>query len=102
MLLNFGRQVIFEGNSMRRFPLSIWVLLLVSLGAISSASAAPGAVRCGKLLDVRTGRVLSDQLILFEANGTITSVGAAVASGVTPIDLSLATCLPGLIDVHTH
>ena len=72
----------------------------------SIASAAPGAVRCGKLLDVRSGRMLSDQLIVFDANGTITSVGAAAStsapSGVTPIDLSNATCLPGLIDVHTH
>lgn len=68
--------------------------------------AAPGAVRCGKLLDVRSGQTLSDQVIVFDAAGTITAVGAAsstkLPSGVTPIDLSEATCLPGLIDAHTH
>ena len=68
--------------------------------------AAPGAVRCGKLLDVRTGKVLVDQMVVFDESGSITAVGAAASAtlpkGVTPIDLSGSTCLPGLIDVHTH
>jgi imidazolonepropionase-like amidohydrolase len=80
--------------------------LMVCLFFVSFASAAPGAVRCGKLLDVRVGHMLSDQVILFDDTGTIVSVGAAASaklpSGVTPVDLSSATCLPGLIDVHTH
>jgi imidazolonepropionase-like amidohydrolase len=79
---------------------------MVCLFFVSFASAAPGAVRCGKLLDVRAGHMLSDQVILFDDTGTIVSVGAAASaklpSGVTPVDLSSATCLPGLIDVHTH
>src|SRR5208283_4906349 len=68
--------------------------------------AAPGAVRCGKLLDVRTGHLLSDQVVVFDDKGTISLVtasgSATLPAGVTPIDLSGATCLPGLIDVHTH
>jgi imidazolonepropionase-like amidohydrolase len=79
---------------------------MVCLFFVSFASAAPGAVRCGKLLDVRAGHMLSDQVIFFDDTGTIVSVGAAASaklpSGVTPVDLSSATCLPGLIDVHTH
>jgi imidazolonepropionase-like amidohydrolase len=74
--------------------------------AVPSAFAAPGAVLCGKLLDVRSGRLLSDQVVVFDQTGTITAVGAPTSmqlpSGVTAIDLSAATCLPGLIDVHTH
>ena len=72
----------------------------------SLTHAAPGAVRCGKLLDVRSGRMLSDQIISFDANGLITAIGAAGASSSggdgAIIDLSNATCLPGLIDMHTH
>jgi imidazolonepropionase-like amidohydrolase len=73
---------------------------------VSFASAAPGAVRCGKLLDVRGGHMLSDQVVVFDESGAITAVGPAASTklpaGVSAIDLSSATCLPGLIDVHTH
>lgn len=87
---------------MRRILLGLFALVAVSpLG-----HAAPGAVRCGKLLDVRAGRMLADQLIVYDTNGTITAVGpataAALSGGVAPLDLSAATCVPGLIDVHTH
>jgi imidazolonepropionase-like amidohydrolase len=66
------------------------------------AYAEPGAVRCGKLLDVRSGKMLSDQMVSFDSEGKITAVGSAGASRAAVIDLSNATCLPGLIDVHTH
>src|SRR5438270_6579432 len=91
---------------MHRFLLGM-ALLLVSLCAVSlTCIAAPGAVRCGQLLDVRTGHLLKDQVIVYDAAGTITAVGPAgsplAPGGVTVLDLSSATCLPGLIDVHTH
>ncbi len=86
----------------------LWICCFV-LAVIVTAPltfAAPGALRCGKLLDVRSGRMLTDELIVFDAIGTITAVGPAAStsapSGAAPIDLSSATCLPGLIDVHTH
>lgn len=66
----------------------------------------PGAMKCGKLLDVRSGKMLTDQVIAFDATGAITSVGpsssSSAPSGTATVDLSNATCLPGLIDVHTH
>jgi imidazolonepropionase-like amidohydrolase len=76
-------------------------LALLLFSWIASAQVTPGAVRCGRLLDVRSGRVLTNQVIAFDSSGVITSVGPSIASGTT-IDLPNATCLPGLIDVHTH
>src|SRR5690242_17676916 len=80
------------------------ILMMLEAMMCAQAQAAPGAVLCGKLLDVRTGRLLNNQLILWDKNGLITSTGAvnSATSGVVPIDLSGSTCLPGLIDVHTH
>jgi imidazolonepropionase-like amidohydrolase len=81
----------------------------IGLGALLLAVApalfaSPGAVRCGKLLDAHTGKLLTDQVVLFDEKGIITSVGSnsSLPAGLTPIDLSAFTCLPGLIDVHTH
>jgi imidazolonepropionase-like amidohydrolase len=62
-------------------------------------------VHAGKLLDVRTGKTLTDQAIVIEA-GKITSVGsysqAKHSADDRLVDLSNATVLPGLTDAHTH
>jgi imidazolonepropionase-like amidohydrolase len=87
---------------MRKILLVLFFVFVLSPLAYS----APGAVRCGKLLDVRSGQMLTDQMVVFDASGTITSVSSAsstkLPNGVTAIDLSNSTCLPGLIDAHTH
>jgi imidazolonepropionase-like amidohydrolase len=63
------------------------------------------AIRAGRLFDSKTGRMLTDQVVLIE-NDRITEVGAAaqvaIPAGAQVIDLSAQTVLPGLIDAHTH
>ncbi len=56
-------------------------------------------IRCGKLLDIKSGQYLSNVTVAVK-DGRITSVGAG--GSIPAIDLSRATCLPGLIDVHEH
>ena len=60
-------------------------------------------VRAGKVLDVKTGRTLSNQVIVIESE-KIVSVGsdAKPGAGDQVIELPNATVLPGLIDAHTH
>jgi len=59
------------------------------------------AIKAGRLLDVRTGGVTQDVVILVEGD-RIASVGGAVPAGVPLVDLAGLTVLPGLIDVHDH
>jgi imidazolonepropionase-like amidohydrolase len=82
---------------------------IVSLFSItcSWAQAAPASktvvIRAGHLLDVKTGRTLSNQTIVIQGD-KIASVGsdAQIPAGAQVVDLSNATVLPGLIDAHTH
>jgi len=80
---------------------------LVGLGlAMASGAGAESravAVRCGRLIDGKTDEVLKDAVVLV-AGERIQAVGAglAVPADATVIDLGRSTCLPGLIDNHTH
>jgi len=62
-------------------------------------------VHAGKMLDVRSGKTLTDQAIVIEG-GKIVSVGPVAQthrlSGDRFVDLPNATVLPGLTDAHTH
>src|SRR5437660_9742409 len=91
--------------------LSRLVVCLVAVCSVVAAQSPPQAavrrviVRAGRLLDVKSGQMLTNQAILIEG-GKIISVGPASQAKVAPntitIDLTNATVLPGLIDAHTH
>ncbi|HKS43473.1 MAG TPA: amidohydrolase family protein [Blastocatellia bacterium] len=64
-------------------------------------------IKAGRLVNVRTGTVLTNQAILIEGDriketGSAQTVSSHAPAGVQVIDLGNATLLPGLIDCHTH
>ena len=84
------------------------MLLLVS-GLLATATAQDQpkpstlALRCGTLIQPANGQVQHNVLITVEGD-RVKDVreNASTASGAQTIDLSDRTCLPGLIDSHTH
>ncbi|HMK28247.1 MAG TPA: hypothetical protein VK473_01090, partial [Terriglobales bacterium] len=84
------------------------MILFARVGQAQNALPAenPGksvtVIRAGRLLDVRSGQVLRNQVLVVEGE-RIRQVGpAAAAMGARVIDLSDALVLPGLIDCHAH
>ena len=64
-----------------------------------SPSPSPVALKAGRLLDVRTGKVTSDVYVTIE-NHRIKSIGATPPQGVQIIDLSSSFVMPGMVDCH--
>jgi imidazolonepropionase-like amidohydrolase len=92
-----------------------WGLILAIVLAVLSGMA--GTVRAqspapkrtillpGRVLDVRTGQLRTNQAIVIEGGKiaqVVSSSDVKAAAGDTTIDLPDATLLPGLIDAHTH
>src|SRR5580698_4479383 len=86
-------------------PILIVASLLLAGQTIAQQGSRSVVLHAGHLLDVKTGKLLSDQTVVIE-DGKVVSVGASAEArppaDAVRIDLANATVLPGLIDAHTH
>lgn len=96
--------------------LALIVVVTATLVLTASAPAGPTAIasrktlqgppsvvvlRAARMLDVKTGRMISPAVIVIEKD-RIKSVNPASVPPGQVIDLGDTTLLPGLIDMHTH
>jgi len=96
---------------MKRTPLAaLAIALAISLltttpshaqTPLPSASPAPIAIKAGRLLDVKTGKIANNVFIAVE-NHRIKSIGPDAPAGLRVIDLSNAFVMPGMVDCHAH
>jgi imidazolonepropionase-like amidohydrolase len=108
------KELNFKGEIMKKIVVSLLVIFSLWQSFASAQQSAPKRptsiilIKAGRLIDVRSGRVLENQGILIE-NDRIKAVGPFDSHLALPhpssariIDLSKATVLPGLSDTHTH
>lgn len=81
---------------MRQFITIAFVIMSVSLSAQKTI-----LIKCGKLLDTKTGMVAEKQNVLIKGN-QIVSISSSSVAADSIIDLSNYFVMPGLIDCHTH
>ena len=90
-----------------RLPTVVLLTLLTTAQIAAQSPPTVTLVKAGRLLDPRTGNILSPAAVLIEG-GRIKAVGPPsriqtdAPGGVKTIDLGSATLMPGLIDSHTH
>lgn len=89
----------------RSLPRLVLALLMVST---LSAAQADTLITASRMLDVRSGKLLADPVVLVRDERIVEiahsgrPLAATPSEDVTRIELDGLTILPGLIDMHTH
>jgi imidazolonepropionase-like amidohydrolase len=90
---------------MKKICVAVFAIVLFCLGEAIAQTPRHVAVHAGHVLDVKSGKMLADQILVIE-DGKILTVGgtseAKIPGDAVRIELPNATVLPGLIDAHTH
>ena len=87
------------------FIIAVAVLLALPLQIIAQQNSRSVVIHAGHVLDVKSGKLLSDQLLVIEDGKIVSMASAAGTTGpanALRIELPDGTILPGLIDAHTH
>ena len=88
-------------------PCALFAIALpAAAGDAAPPASAPVAkvVHCGHLFDAVSGRMLGETSIVVRGERIESVQAGAIAApaGASVVELGDATCLPGLIDSHTH
>ena len=84
-----------------RWCAAIVILVAHCFGNTGGPSQKTVVLRCGTALVGPEGQASRNALIVIEGD-RIRQIGVTAPAGAEVIDLSGETCLPGLIDTHTH
>ncbi len=90
----------------RIFQKCAGLAVLIVCFAIGAQTQQPAnnpaiAIRAGRLIDVRTGNVATNEYIVVTKD-RIVAIADSAPAGVPIVDLSKYTVVPGLIDCHAH
>lgn len=93
---------ILEGFMIQVTHMRPTLLALALIAAASSSGANTLTIACGKVFDSSAARLLGPHVIEVTADRISALTPGSPAPGTAFIDHSTQTCLPGLIDLHTH